>query len=81
MREPHEYQIANLDGYLIPLGQLPHRLGELDPDAEIVVHCRSGARSGRAVEMMRARGFTNARNLTGGVLAWIDEIDPTQRKY
>ena len=82
IREPHEHAICTIPGAeLIPAAQFVQRLGEFDPATEIVVHCRSGARSGRAVEMMKARGFTNARNLTGGVLAWIDEIDPTQRKY
>jgi adenylyltransferase/sulfurtransferase len=82
IREPHEHAICTIPGAeLIPAAQFIQRLGEFEPDAEIVVHCRSGARSGRAVEMMKARGFTNARNLTGGVLAWIDQVDPTQRKY
>ena len=82
IREPHEHAICTIPGAeLIPAAQFVQRLGEFDRNTEIVVHCRSGARSGRAVEMMKARGFTNARNLAGGVLAWIDEIDPTQRKY
>lgn len=82
IREPHEHAICTIPGAeLIPAAQFVQRLGEFDRNAEIVVHCRSGARSGRAVDMMKARGFTNARNLAGGVLAWIDEIDPTQRKY
>jgi adenylyltransferase/sulfurtransferase len=82
IREPHEHAICTIPGAeLIPAAQFMQRLGEFDPNTEIVVHCRSGARSGRAVDMMKARGFSNARNLTGGVLAWIDEIDPTQRKY
>jgi adenylyltransferase/sulfurtransferase len=82
VREPHEHAICSIPGAeLIPAAQFVQRLGEFDPGAEIVVHCRSGARSGRAVEMMTARGFTNARNLTGGVLAWIDEVDPSQKKY
>ena len=82
VREPHEHAICSIPGAeLIPAAQFIQRLGEFDPGAEIVVHCRSGARSGRAVEMMTARGFTNARNLTGGVLAWIDEVDPSQKKY
>jgi molybdopterin/thiamine biosynthesis adenylyltransferase/rhodanese-related sulfurtransferase len=82
IREPHEHAICTIPGAeLIPAAQFIQRLGEFEPGTEIVVHCRSGARSGRAVEMMKARGFTNARNLTGGVLAWIDQVDPTQRKY
>jgi molybdopterin/thiamine biosynthesis adenylyltransferase/rhodanese-related sulfurtransferase len=82
IREPHEHAICTIPGAeLIPAAQFIQRLGEFEPGTEIVVHCKSGARSGRAVEMMKARGFTNARNLTGGVLAWIDQVDPTQRKY
>jgi sulfur-carrier protein adenylyltransferase/sulfurtransferase len=82
VREPHEHAICNIPGaLLIPQGQLPQKLASFDPSQEIVVHCKSGGRSGRAVEMMKARGFTNARNLTGGVLAWISEVDPSQPKY
>jgi adenylyltransferase/sulfurtransferase len=82
VREPHEHQICNIPGAeLIPAAQFARRLDEFDKDAEIVVHCKSGGRSGRAVEMMKARGFKNARNLAGGVMAWIDQIDPTQKKY
>lgn len=82
VREPHEHDICSIPGAeLIPTAQFVQRLDEFDKDAEIVVHCKSGGRSGRAVEMMKARGFTNARNLTGGVLAWIDQIDPSQKKY
>ncbi|HJR61498.1 MAG TPA: molybdopterin-synthase adenylyltransferase MoeB [Vicinamibacterales bacterium] len=82
VREPHEHAICNIPGAeLIPAAQFVQRLGEFDKDSEIVVHCKSGGRSGRAVEMMKARGFRNARNLTGGVQAWINEIDPTQPKY
>jgi sulfur-carrier protein adenylyltransferase/sulfurtransferase len=82
VREPHEHAICNIPGaVLIPQGELPGRLAEFDPKAEIVLHCKSGGRSGRAVEMMRARGFQNPRNLVGGVIAWVSEIDPSQRKY
>jgi sulfur-carrier protein adenylyltransferase/sulfurtransferase len=82
VREPHEHAICSIPGAeLIPAAQFIQRLGEFEPTAEIVVHCRSGSRSGRAVEMMKARGFTNARNLAGGVLAWIDQVDPSQKRY
>jgi sulfur-carrier protein adenylyltransferase/sulfurtransferase len=82
VREPYEHAICSIPGArLIPTGQLAQHLAELDPAAEIVVHCKSGSRSARAVEMMRARGFENPRNLAGGVLAWVTEIDPTQSKY
>ena len=82
VREPHEHAINNIPGaVLIPQGQLAAELDAFDKSQEIVVHCKSGGRSGRAVEMMRARGFTNARNLAGGVIAWVTEIDPSQPKY
>lgn len=82
VREPHEAAICSIPGAeLIPAGRFAQQLGELDPNEEIVIHCKSGGRSGQAVQMMKARGFTNARNLTGGVLAWITEIDPSQPKY
>jgi adenylyltransferase/sulfurtransferase len=82
VREPHEYQIARIPGaQLIPLGQLPARLNELDKNAEIVAHCKSGARSQRAVDFMKQSGFTNVRNMTGGILAWSDKVDPSVPKY
>jgi adenylyltransferase/sulfurtransferase len=82
VREPNEHAICQIPGArLIPQGQLTQHLGEFDPSTEIVVHCKSGGRSARAVAMMRHFGFTNARNLTGGVIAWINEIDPSQQKY
>ena len=81
VREPHEYEICNLDGVLIPLKSLPGRLGELDRGAHLVVHCRSGGRSAKAVELLRASGFENAWNLQGGILAWIDRIDPSLTRY
>lgn len=81
VREPHEYQICNLGGHLIPLGQLPMRIDELEKDREIVVHCRSGKRSADAVEVLRANGFSKVWNLAGGILAWADKIDPTMPKY
>ena len=82
VREPHEYQICSIPGAtLIPLAQLPGRLGEFDTSKEVIVHCRSGARSAKAVGFMRDKGFGGARNLKGGVLAWVDEIDPSQPKY
>lgn len=81
VREPHEYQICNIGGYMIPLNDLPKRMGELDPKKEIVVHCRSGVRSAKAVEFLRQNGFTNVKNLAGGILAWAEKIDPTMKKY
>ena len=81
VREPHEYQICNLNGQLIPLGDLPRRVSELDPAKEMVVHCRSGARSARAVAFLRQAGFAKVSNLAGGILAWADRIDPKVPKY
>jgi len=82
VREPFEADLCCIPGAtLIPLGELPRRLGELDPEREIVVHCKVGSRSARAVSILREKGFTRARNLSGGILAWIDEIDPSLTRY
>ncbi len=83
VREPHEYPIANLGAPLIPVGSLESRLGEIaaQKDREVVVHCRSGARSQKAALVLKNAGFTNVSNLTGGILAWADEIDPSMPKY
>jgi adenylyltransferase/sulfurtransferase len=81
VREPHEYQIVNIKGHLIPLGDLPTRIHELDTSREIVVHCKSGMRSAKAVDFLRKSGFKHATNLTGGILAWADRIDKTLPKY
>lgn len=82
VREPHEYQICKIEGsVLIPLGDLPARVGELDPAVELVMQCRSGVRSGKAAAFLRERGFKSVHNLTGGILAWIDQVDPSQPKY
>jgi molybdopterin/thiamine biosynthesis adenylyltransferase/rhodanese-related sulfurtransferase len=82
VREPSEAVICSLPGaVLIPLGELPRRLAELDPAAEIVVHCKSGARSARAVGLLREKGFTRASNLAGGILNWIKDIDPAMDRY
>jgi rhodanese-related sulfurtransferase len=81
VREPHEYQICNIGGHLIPLGDLPRRVNELDTSKEIIAHCRSGKRSGDAVQFLRSAGFDKVRNLTGGILAWADRIDPKMPKY
>ena len=82
VREPQEYQINKIPGsILIPLGDLPKRYVELDPNARIVSHCKSGVRSAKAQHFLGSKGFTNVRNLTGGILGWIDQVDPTQPKY
>lgn len=83
VRKAYEYDIANLGGRLIPLDELERRLDEIadHKDDDIVVHCRSGARSARAVNLMREKGFSKAVNLKGGVLAWSDEVDSSMPKY
>jgi molybdopterin/thiamine biosynthesis adenylyltransferase/rhodanese-related sulfurtransferase len=81
VREPHEYQICNLNGKLIPLGELPRRVNELDSSREMVVHCRSGKRSADAIQFLQKAGFKKLLNLKGGVLAWADEVDPAMPKY
>ena len=81
VREPHEYQICNLRGYLIPVGDIPKRASELDSSREIVAHCKVGGRSAKAVNFLRRAGFTKVYNLTGGINAWADRIDPKMPKY
>jgi sulfur-carrier protein adenylyltransferase/sulfurtransferase len=82
VREPHEYDICRIPGSkLIPLGDVPRRMHELNSADEIVVHCRSGARSARAVELLMKSGFRKIHNLKGGILAWADEVDPSVPKY
>lgn len=81
VREPHEYRIANLGGHLIPLGELQKRIHELDPEREIVVHCKMGGRSQKAAVILRQAGFQKVRNLAGGIQAWSDQVDPSVPKY
>jgi adenylyltransferase/sulfurtransferase len=81
VREPHEYQICNIGGYLIPLGDLPKRVNELDTSREIVAHCKGGVRSAKAVDFLQKAGFRKAKNMTGGILAWSERVDPKVPKY
>jgi sulfur-carrier protein adenylyltransferase/sulfurtransferase len=81
VRELHEYQICNLNGHLIPLGELSKRVHELDSSREIVAHCRTGKRSSEAVDFLRKAGFRKIWNLKGGILAWSDEVDSSVPKY
>lgn len=81
VREPHEYQICNLGGHLIPLNDLPKRVHELDSSREIVAHCKMGGRSAKAVDFLRQSGFTKVKNLSGGIMAWADRIDTSMPKY
>jgi sulfur-carrier protein adenylyltransferase/sulfurtransferase len=82
VREPNEYQINRIEGsQLIPLGDIPNRYRELDKNDEIVVQCKMGGRSAKAADFLRSVGFTKVLNLKGGILDWIDKVDPTQPKY
>ena len=82
VREPHEAEINRIESStLIPLRELPERVRELDSSREIIAHCRSGVRSAKAVEFLRGAGFRKAWNLKGGILLWIDQVDPSQPKY
>jgi len=82
VREPNEYQINKIAGStLIPLGELPRRYQELPRDREIIAQCKMGGRSAKAMEFLKTVGFTNVKNLRGGILEWIDKVDPSQPKY
>jgi len=82
VREPHEFQICRIpESMLIPLGQVPRRMNELNSADEIVVHCRSGMRSAQAVQLLMKAGFRKIYNLRGGILAWSDHVDPSVPKY
>lgn len=82
VREPHEFQIGRIPtSTLIPLGELPKKVAELDPNANYVLHCKMGGRSAKGCDVLRQAGFKNVRNMTGGILAWSDQVDPTVPKY
>jgi sulfur-carrier protein adenylyltransferase/sulfurtransferase len=81
VREPYEYQIAQIGGTLIPQNDVPQRLNEIPRDREIIVQCRSGARSQKIAEFLKQSGYSQVVNLAGGILAWSDEIDPKVQKY
>lgn len=82
VREPHEFDIANLQGELIPLSQIPQAKEKIEKSKKVVIHCRSGARSGQAVQYLEKElGIDNLYNLKGGILAWSDEIDNSIPKY
>jgi adenylyltransferase/sulfurtransferase len=81
VREPHEYEIVNIGGYLIPLNDLPQRVNELDSAREIVVHCHHGTRSKRAADFLREVGFKKVMNLVGGIDQWAVIVDPTLPRY
>jgi molybdopterin/thiamine biosynthesis adenylyltransferase/rhodanese-related sulfurtransferase/molybdopterin converting factor small subunit len=82
VREPHEWEIAHIEGArLIPLGQLPEHLGELDGHAEIVTHCHHGARSMKALALLKGAGFSKVRSLAGGIDAWADRVEVGMARY
>jgi len=82
VREPQEWQICRIPGaHLIPLGQLPANMNQLNSADDIVAYCRSGVRSGKAVDLLRKSGFQKIKNLKGGILGWADKVDPAVPKY
>ena len=81
VREPYEYQIAQIGGKLIPQNDVPNRLNEIDRNREVVVHCKSGGRSQRIAEFLQQAGYPRVVNVAGGITAWSDEIDPKVAKY
>jgi|SRR5215467_46754 len=82
VREPHEWAVSDLPGSVkIPLATLPQRIGELPRDSEIVVYCRTGGRSGNAVQYLRQQGYSKALNLAGGINRWAEVVDPTMARY
>lgn len=82
VREPEEYEICHIDNVqLMPMGSVPMRLTELDPDAPLICICHHGGRSMQVAHFLEGKGFTNVTNLTGGVHAWATQVDPTMAKY
>jgi sulfur-carrier protein adenylyltransferase/sulfurtransferase len=81
VREPHEYEVANIGVKLVPLGELPRRLAEFDQNGNFAIHCKTGARSANAVKLLQDAGFGNVYNVKGGITAWSEEVDPSVPKY
>jgi rhodanese-related sulfurtransferase len=81
VREPHEADIAEIGGELIPMGEVMTNLDRISKDKQVIVHCRSGARSGTIAKALESQGYNNVYNLKGGILAWANEIDPSVPKY
>jgi rhodanese-related sulfurtransferase len=81
VREEFEFEAANIGGELIPMGSIPEHLDAINKDIPVVLHCKSGARSGNIARYLEQQGFTNVYNLSGGIFAWIDQIDSTMSKY
>ncbi|MEJ7631821.1 MAG: molybdopterin-synthase adenylyltransferase MoeB [Rubrobacteraceae bacterium] len=81
VREPHEYEVANIGARLVPLGELPQRLAEFDQNENFAIHCKTGGRSAKAVKLLQDAGFQNVYNVKGGITAWSEEIDPSIPTY
>ena len=82
VREQYEFDIANIDGELMPMNTVPDNIDHISKDKPVIIHCRSGARSGNIIHFLEANfGFQNLYNLKGGILAWINEIDPSKSAY
>ena len=81
VREDFEYEAANIQGELIPMGSIPDHLSTIRKDIPVVLQCKSGARSSNITRYLEQQGFTNVYNLSGGIFAWIDQIDPSMSKY
>jgi adenylyltransferase/sulfurtransferase len=82
VREPHEFELCNLGGELIPQAEIPAEVERISKTKQVIIHCRSGARSGNMIQWLeKNHGFTNLYNLKGGILAWADQIDPSVPKY
>ena len=82
VREPHEYDIVNIGGELIPLGQIAENADQVSRDKKVIVHCKVGGRSASAIRELEEKfGYTNLYNLKGGILAYIEEVDPQLTKY
>ena len=82
VREPHEYLIANIGAELIPLATISEHVDSIERDKKVVIHCKAGGRSAKAIRELEERfGFTNLYNLKGGILSYIDEVEPSLTKY
>ena len=81
VREEVEFDHCNIGGELIPMGEVMDHLDKISTDKKVIIHCKSGGRSGTIVQMLTAKGYTNLYNLKGGILAWSDQIDPSIPKY
>lgn len=82
VREPYENEICTLNGTLIPMNDVPAEYAQIDQDKKVVVHCRSGKRSANVIQFLEQQhGYTNLYNLEGGILAWIQEVDPSMESY